>query len=115
VLLLDEPFSALDAFTRISLQDALLALWDAQKPTLVIVTHDVEEGVALADRVVVMQADPGRIFAEMPVGMARPRDRLSDPFVATERKVLRALDGSLTPTPSPATGADSDAGAAMWW
>jgi sulfonate transport system ATP-binding protein len=115
VLLLDEPFSALDAFTRISLQDALLALWDAQKPTLVIVTHDVEEGVALADRVVVMQPHPGRLFAEMRVDLARPRDRLSDSFVAAERKVLRALDGSLSPTESATTRSDADAGAAMWW
>ncbi|WP_137387629.1 ABC transporter ATP-binding protein [Rhodoligotrophos defluvii] len=95
VLLLDEPFSALDAFTRLSLQDALLALWAAQRPTLLMVTHDVQEAVALADRIVVMQPHPGRIFTDIPVDLPRPRDRLSDEFFRRERMVLKALDGSL--------------------
>ena len=59
VLLLDEPFSALDAFTRVDLQDHLLDLWADTKPTLVIVTHDVDEAIVLADRVVVMQPAAG--------------------------------------------------------
>ena len=59
VLLLDEPFSALDPFTRASLQEALLSLWAAQKPTLVIVTHDIEEAIVLADRIAVMRPSPG--------------------------------------------------------
>jgi len=118
VLLLDEPFSALDAFTRASLQDALLSLWSAQMPTLLLVTHDVQEAVTLADRIIVMQPHPGRIFAEIPVKLPRPRDRLSDEFFRIERKVLRALDGSLnldadkdrsTSSTDPATAA------AMWW
>ncbi|WP_342643100.1 ABC transporter ATP-binding protein [Rhodoligotrophos ferricapiens] len=118
VLLLDEPFSALDAFTRLSLQDALLSLWAAQKPTLVLVTHDVQEAVALADRIIVMQPHPGRIFLDIPVDLPRPRDRLSDDFFRRERQVLRALDGSLTVDSDPAK-ADADNGqtnaAAMWW
>src|SRR4029077_15878957 len=61
VLLLDEPFSALDAFTRVDLQDHLLALWADGKPTLIHVTHDVDEAIVLADRVVVMRPRPGRI------------------------------------------------------
>jgi sulfonate transport system ATP-binding protein len=96
VLLLDEPFSALDAFTRASLQTALLDLWATGKPTLVIVTHDVEEAVILADRVVVMQPEPGRLFAEIRVDLPRPRRRLDDAFIAIERRVLHALDGSLS-------------------
>ena len=60
VLLLDEPFSALDAFTRVDLQDHLLNLWNELKPTLILVTHDVEEAIALADRVVVMRPRPAR-------------------------------------------------------
>lgn len=116
VLLLDEPFSALDAFTRASLQDALLTLWAAARPTLVMVTHDVEEAVALGDRVVVMQPHPGRVFDEIPIELPRPRDRLSDGFVALERRVLHALDGSLTPAPGSAVVApDAMAGAGMWW
>ena len=116
VLLLDEPFSALDAFTRVDLQNALLGLWESHRPTLVLVTHDVEEAVALADRVVVMQPHPGRIFADIPVGLPRPRDRLADDFTAVERKILRALDGSLAPAAESANRAgNADAGAAMWW
>src|ERR1700712_694696 len=79
-LLLDEPFSALDALTRASLQDHLLALWDAHRPTMVLVTHDVEEAVLLADRAIVLQPRPGRIFADIPIELPRPRDRLSPEF-----------------------------------
>src|SRR6195952_1397238 len=65
VLLLDEPFSALDAFTRVDLQDHLLHLWGDLKPTLVLVTHDVDEAVVLADRILVMKLRPGRIYEEI--------------------------------------------------
>src|SRR5271169_4496337 len=61
VLLLDEPFSALDAFTRTDLQDHLLDLWTDAKPTLILITHDVEEAIVLADRIAVMRPRPGRI------------------------------------------------------
>ena len=95
-LLLDEPFSALDALTRASLQDHLLALWDAHRPTMVLVTHDVEEAVLLADRAIVLQPRPGRIFADIPIELPRPRDRLSPEFAEAKRQVMHALDGSLT-------------------
>jgi sulfonate transport system ATP-binding protein len=94
-LLLDEPFSALDALTRESLQDHLLALWETHRPTLVLVTHDVEEAVALADRAIVLQPKPGRIFADIPIDLPRPRDRLSPEFAEAKRLVLKALDGSI--------------------
>ncbi len=77
VLLLDEPFSALDAFTRVDLQDHLLDLWADGKPTLVVVTHDVDEAIVLADRVVVMRPHPGRIEDEIAIDLPRPRDRQS--------------------------------------
>lgn len=113
-LLLDEPFSALDALTRASLQDHLLALWDSHRPTLVLVTHDVEEAVALADRAIVLQPKPGRIFADIPIDLPRPRDRLSADFTQIERRVLAALDGSLTQAPNgAATSRKVDA--AGWW
>lgn len=93
VLLLDEPFSALDAFTRVDLQDHLAALWalaDPQ-PTMIIVTHDVDEAVALADRVVVMRPHPGRVETEVPVTVPRPRNRAAPAFEDAKRRVLAAL------------------------
>src|SRR4029078_10785458 len=88
VLLLDEPFSALDAFTRPDLQDHLLDLWKDTRPTLILVTHDVDEAVVLADRVLVMRPRPGRLFEVIRINLARPRDRTS-PLVANfKRSVL---------------------------
>lgn len=97
VLLLDEPFSALDAFTRIDLQDHLLDLWQATQPqpTLVIVTHDVEEAIVLADRVIVMRPHPGRIAGELPIILPRPRDRTSHGFEDMRRSVMAKLNHSL--------------------
>ena len=117
VLLLDEPFSALDPFTRASLQEALLSLWAAQKPTLVVVTHDIEEAIVLADRIAVMRPSPGRIFTEIKVGLPRPRERLSDDFIALERRILAALDGSLSDGGRQGSyGIDEAAAAAAhWW
>jgi sulfonate transport system ATP-binding protein len=94
VLLLDEPFSALDAFTRIDLQDHLLNLWADTKPTLIVVTHDVDESIVLADRVVVMRPHPGRIQEEIVTDMPRPRDRQSAAFDFAKRRVMAALDRS---------------------
>jgi sulfonate transport system ATP-binding protein len=92
VLLLDEPFSALDAFTRADLQDHLLDLWADAKPTLILVTHDVDEAIVLADRVMVMCPRPGRIFDQIEVDLPRPRDRQSAAFDFVKRRVLAALD-----------------------
>jgi len=114
VLLMDEPFSALDALTRATLQDHLLALWEASQPTLLLVTHDVEEAAALADRAVVMQPRPGRIFADIPVPLPRPRDRLSPGFVEAKRAILGALDGSLSQAPG-ASGKPAEMSAGAWW
>ncbi|HWK87974.1 MAG TPA: ABC transporter ATP-binding protein [Xanthobacteraceae bacterium] len=99
VLLLDEPFSALDAFTRASLQEHLLDLWEAFRPTLLLVTHDVEEAVFLADRVLVMRPKPGRFVAEIDLALARPRDRYGEALDLAKRRVLKALDHSLQAQP----------------
>ena len=96
VLLLDEPFSALDAFTRIELQDHLLDLWAETKPTLVLVTHDIEEALVLGTRIVVMRPHPGRIAGTLEVPLPRPRDRLCQEFEEQKRQVLRLLDSTLS-------------------
>jgi sulfonate transport system ATP-binding protein len=116
VLLLDEPFSALDAFTRTDLQDHLLDLWADAKPTLILVTHDVEEAIVLGDRVLVMGARPGRIVDEIGVDLPRPRDRQSAAFDFAKRRVLSALDRSLDRAATgPAGEPKAEAGAALWW
>jgi len=114
VLLLDEPFSALDAFTRKDLQDHLLDLWAETRPTLVMVTHDVEEAVVLADRVLVMRPHPGRLFEEITVNLSRPRDRNAPLFDTFKRHVLAALDRSLDRRIPEAQGR-REASGAMWW
>jgi sulfonate transport system ATP-binding protein len=115
VLLLDEPFSALDAFTRASLHEHLLALWEETRPTVLLVTHDVAEAVTLADRAVVMKPKPGRIFDELPLALGRPRARTDLPFEAATRRVLLALDQSLkTEHQAPQRERDRQA-AALWW
>jgi sulfonate transport system ATP-binding protein len=116
VLLLDEPFSALDAFTRVDLQDHLLDLWADQQPTLLVVTHDVDEAIVLADRVLVMRPRPGRVQDEIVIDLPRPRDRQSAAFDFAKRRVLNALDRSLDR--SAALGDAQtvvDEGAARWW
>jgi sulfonate transport system ATP-binding protein len=114
VLLLDEPFSALDAFTRRDLQDHLLDLWADTRPTLVLVTHDVDEAVVLADRVLVMRPRPGRLFEEINVNLSRPRDRGSQLFDNFKRHVLTALDRSLDRS-VPDRDSRSRVGDSMWW
>jgi sulfonate transport system ATP-binding protein len=116
VLLLDEPFSALDAFTRIDLQDHLLDLWADTRPTLVVVTHDVDEAIVLADRVLVMRPQPGRVLAEVEIDLPRPRDRQSAAYDFAKRRVLAALDRSLNRTVITDDGeTKSEHGAALWW
>ncbi len=73
VLLMDEPFGALDAQTKLQLEDVLLRLWASQQRTVVFITHDLAEAVALSDRVIVMSPRPGRIIAGIPIDLPRPR------------------------------------------
>jgi sulfonate transport system ATP-binding protein len=93
ILLLDEPFSALDAFTRLKQQDHLLDLWQEDRPTLLLVTHDVEEAVLLSDRVVVLQC-PGRVYREFTIDLPRPRSRTSLEFQRWKIEILDALNFS---------------------
>lgn len=87
VLLLDEPFGALDAITRAHLQRELQRIWRQQNITMIMVTHDIEEALFLGQRVVVMEPSPGRIKAVLPVALDYPRDRNGDGFVRAKRRV----------------------------
>ena len=116
VLLLDEPFSSLDAFTRADLQVGLLDLWAELKPTLVMVTHDVEEAIVLADRIMVMRPRPGRVYDEIACDLSRPRDRQSAAFDFVKRRVLAALDRSLDRAVLTDDGEVKTAhGGGLWW
>jgi sulfonate transport system ATP-binding protein len=87
VLLLDEPFSALDAFTRMSLQEHLIEIWNDDRPTMLFVTHDIDEALMLADRVILVLGRPGRIRRDDRIELARPRRR-GDPRLARWRERL---------------------------
>jgi ABC-type nitrate/sulfonate/bicarbonate transport system ATPase subunit len=95
ILLMDEPFGALDALTREQLQHELLQIWKRTGVTTIFVTHSVEEAVLLADRVLVMTAGPGRIDSDFRIDLARPRDVSSPEFNALRRDVARRLTSHL--------------------
>jgi len=93
ILLLDEPFGALDSQTRARMQDALARLWEQRRKTVLFVTHDAEEALYLADRIVVLTQRPGRIKAQFAVRIPRPRSfetRFSPAFLTLKRQVLEA-------------------------
>jgi sulfonate transport system ATP-binding protein len=92
ILLLDEPFSALDAFTRIRLQDELLRLWAIDRPTLLFVTHDIDEALALADRVIVLRGHPGRVRRDDRIDLPRPRRRTEPAFQRWKQALFDDLD-----------------------
>jgi NitT/TauT family transport system ATP-binding protein len=88
LLLMDEPFGALDAQTRNMLQKELLDIWDKTRKTIIFITHSVDEAVFLADRIIVLTPRPGRICQIFPVELKRPRDRTSVEFAQVRRQVL---------------------------
>jgi nitrate ABC transporter ATP-binding subunit len=98
ILLMDEPFGALDALTREQLQRELLQIWERTGVTCIFVTHSVEEAVLLADRVVVMSAGPGRIEGDFSVDLPRPRDVSSPEFNSVRRDIAGRLTSNLAST-----------------
>ena len=91
VLLLDEPLGALDAFTRMRMQDEVLRLWEARGTTMLLVTHDIDEAIYMSDRIVIMTPRPGRIERIMDVSLARPRQRNSSEFLRLRGEILEFL------------------------
>jgi sulfonate transport system ATP-binding protein len=96
-LLLDEPFGALDAFTKITLQEEVLRIWEREKTTMILVTHDIDEAVYMGDRVVVMSERPGKIEKIIPVDLPRPHDRTSDQYGYFRKQVYREFFHSEKP------------------
>ena len=92
VLLLDEPFSALDAFTRSSLQDEVAEIASKENLTMVIVTHDIDEAVAMADRVLIMSANPGKIVGEKVINLDFPRNRSSTEFSRQREELMNQFE-----------------------
>ena len=90
-LLLDEPLGALDAFTRMRMQDEVLRLWQAHRTTMLLVTHDIDEAIYMSDRIVIMTPRPGRIERTIVVSLDRPRLRTSDQFLRLRGDILNYL------------------------
>jgi ABC-type nitrate/sulfonate/bicarbonate transport system ATPase subunit len=91
VLLLDEPLGALDAFTRMRMQDEVLRLWEARGTTMLLVTHDIDEAIYMSDRIVVMSPRPGRVERIIQIDLDRPRDRNSPDFLRIRGDILEFL------------------------
>ncbi|WP_406855726.1 ABC transporter ATP-binding protein [Alsobacter sp. KACC 23698] len=99
-LLMDEPFGALDAQTRLTMQQLLLDVWQRLKTTVLFVTHDIDEAILLADRVCVMTARPGRISRDIPISLRRPRsvdDITSSEFIAYKAMIMADMRGHPAP------------------
>jgi ABC-type nitrate/sulfonate/bicarbonate transport system ATPase subunit len=91
VLLLDEPLGALDAFTRMKMQDEVLRLWEARRTTMLLVTHDIDEAIYMSDRIVIMTPRPGRIDRTLEIDLDRPRQRNSSEFLRLRSDILELL------------------------
>lgn len=108
LLLMDEPFGALDAQTRNLMQKELLRIWQETKKTVVFITHSVDEACYLADRIVVMTSRPGTIKETFDVTMPRPRDRASVEFAQLRKKILEELEREVISAPATITGAEAN-------
>jgi NitT/TauT family transport system ATP-binding protein len=112
VLLMDEPFAALDAQTRELMQAELLRIWSASTKTVLFITHQIDEAIFLSDRVIVMSARPGRIIADIPIQLDRPRSleiKRTPPFVAYEDQIWRLISSQLNTAGAQAAAAAAGA------
>jgi NitT/TauT family transport system ATP-binding protein len=101
ILLMDEPFGALDSQTRQSMQRLLLRVWEHSQKTVAFVTHDIDEGILLGDRVIVMTARPGKVKADIRIDIPRPRDPeivLEPEFIAIKRRIINELRDEIDDT-----------------
>lgn len=92
ILLMDEPFGALDAFTRYRLQDEILRIWQEKQPTIIFVTHDIDEAIYLGQKIVIMSPNPGRIKTVLPVTTPKPADRSGEEFGLYRREIFRTFE-----------------------
>ena len=104
VLLLDEPLGALDAFTRMRMQDEVLRIWQARGTTMLFVTHDIDEAIYMSDRIVIMSPRPGRVDRIIEVPFARPRQRSGPQFVKLRGEILEILHFAGESAPEIAAG-----------
>ncbi|KRG14422.1 ABC transporter ATP-binding protein [Lederbergia galactosidilytica] len=88
VILMDEPFAALDTFNRYHLQDQLLKIQEKEKSTILLVTHDIDEAVYLSDRILIMSAHPGKIYKDLKIELSKPRDRTTNDFHYFRKRIL---------------------------
>lgn len=93
VLLLDEPFGALDALTRMQMQKEILRIWEQEKTTMIMVTHDIDEAIYLSDQIVILESKPAKVKKVIKVEMGRPRNRTSHDFDLVRRKVYKEFFG----------------------
>lgn len=97
IIFMDEPFGALDAITRMNMQDEIISIWEKKHKTIVFVTHDIEESVFLADRIVIMTPYPGKIKSLLRVPLPRRRDRIGGEFLHIRNQVFKELE--MAPAP----------------
>jgi len=111
---MDEPFASVDAQTRADLQDTLLEVWQRHDSTVLFVTHDIDESVYLADRVVVLSRAPARVVAEIAIDLPRPRDQIATKelprFVELRAEVARLIRRPVSDPGGPGGGEDAPAG-----
>ena len=96
ILLMDEPFGALDERTRHRLQEELLSIWEREQKTIVFVTHNIDEAIFLADRILIMTNRPGKVLEEMKINLERPRDRISEDFSEYYMRIRLLFEKAIT-------------------